>query len=229
MRIAAYNILEGGEDRTEQILRILRSIQPDAVAILEANDRSNVEWLATEMGMHLTFGQANNPYHIAWLTEGAPTTSRNDPHESLAKTLLSIEIDWDGEPITLFAAHLAPHKEDIERRLIESRTILDLIGQRKDSLSVLVGDFNAVPRSSVIDLIGADGFIDCYRAVHGDDDSDTRPVGDRNRRIDYIFGSAAMSEGLVSCAMRTGADAIAASDHYAIWAEFERVGDASAR
>jgi hypothetical protein len=53
VRVIAYNILEGGDGRLPQLARILRSGQPDVVALVEAT-RQNAERLAREL--ELVFG-----------------------------------------------------------------------------------------------------------------------------------------------------------------------------
>lgn len=219
MRIVCYNILDGGEDRLPGILAVLRELRPDAAALVEANDRANAEWLAANLGMHLTFGEANNSYHIAWLTTEPPVTNHNHRHELLEKTFLEVEVDAEGRRIQLFAAHLAPHPHHEARRLEELQAIGQILERRAHAPHVLVGDFNALQPSPEVALIQRAGYTDCYAASHPAN-VDTRPVGDPTLRIDYIFASDAMAEQLTACDMRTGPDAMAASDHYAIWAEF---------
>jgi endonuclease/exonuclease/phosphatase family metal-dependent hydrolase len=220
MRVACYNILDGGEDRLEQIRTVVHDIQPDFIAILEANDRSNVEWIAKQLDMQLIFGEANNPYHIAWLTAQPVIAHHNHRHEQLEKTLLEIEIDWHGNPVQFFATHLAPGKDDHARRLKETEIILQLVGRRARAPHVLVGDFNALLGSTVIETIERAGFTDCYRATHGATNQNTRPVGDPTLRIDYVFASQSLAGQLRACDMTTSDDAASASDHYPIWAHF---------
>ena len=219
MRIVCYNILDGGEDRLSTILAILRELRPDAAAVVEANDRGNVEWLAANLGMHLTFGEANNSYHIAWLTTEPPVASRNHRHEQLEKTFLEVEVDAGGQRVQLFAAHLAPHPHNESRRLEEVQAIGRILEDSARMPHVLVGDFNAVQSAPEIARIQQAGYADCYADLHPTN-VDTRPVGDPALRIDYIFASDGMAEQLAACDMRTGTDAVAASDHYAIWADF---------
>lgn len=63
--VLSYNILNGGQERLPHIANVIRRSQPDAVALLEANSRPNAEWLARELDMHLTFGEANSEFCIA--------------------------------------------------------------------------------------------------------------------------------------------------------------------
>src|SRR5205814_1471529 len=86
-------------------------------ALLEANDRPNAELLARNLDMHIAFGEANSPFHIAWLTRRPVLRRHNYRLPALAKTLLEIELPWEGtegsegpEPpaLHLFATHHVP-------------------------------------------------------------------------------------------------------------------------
>jgi len=45
-RVCSYNIKDGGTNRIAAIGAVIRNLQPDAVAILEANNRTLAEQLA---------------------------------------------------------------------------------------------------------------------------------------------------------------------------------------
>src|SRR5207253_2945784 len=119
-KVLHYNIREGGGGRLPAIASIIRRhssvAAPDAVALLEANDRANAELLARDLDMHIAFGEANSPFHIAWLSRLPVLRRHNHRLPILAKTLLEIELPWEGtqgsegpEPpaLPLFATHLA--------------------------------------------------------------------------------------------------------------------------
>jgi exonuclease III len=55
LRILSYNILAGGADRLPLISNVIRQQQADVVALMEARNRKNVEALAKQLGMSLTF------------------------------------------------------------------------------------------------------------------------------------------------------------------------------
>src|SRR5438270_8543559 len=108
LKLVSYNIREGGEGRLAAIARVLRQQKPDIVALLEASSRANVESLAQELGMEIGFGESNNPIgHIAWLSRLPIYRTANHRHHRLAKTLLEIEVRWEGMPLRLFATHLS--------------------------------------------------------------------------------------------------------------------------
>src|SRR5437870_2903366 len=106
LRLLSYNILMGGEDRLQHIVHVIEQQQPDAVALLEANERTNAETLARQLKMNLVFGTANNEFHVAWLSRLPIVRTENHRLAQLAKTLLEIEVQWEGIHITLFATHL---------------------------------------------------------------------------------------------------------------------------
>src|SRR5215472_12703184 len=58
--------------------------------------------------MSLTFGEANNIYqdHVAWLSRLQVIRTHNHRLPVFAKTLLEIEILWEGASLRLFATHL---------------------------------------------------------------------------------------------------------------------------
>src|SRR5438876_10318196 len=119
-KVLTYNICEGGAGRLPAIASVIRphpgAAAPDAVALLEANDRAGAEVLARNLDMHIAFGEANSPFHIAWLSRRPVLRWHNHRLPALAKTLLEIEVGWDGTEgsegaegaaLHLFATHLA--------------------------------------------------------------------------------------------------------------------------
>jgi len=234
MKIMSYNILLGGEDRIPHITNVIREQQPDAVALLEANSRENVETLARELEMQLIFGEANSEFHVAWLSRLPVVRSENHRLPALAKTLLEIELLWERRRVHLFATHLQ-HKREPEyeqKRADEVRAILDVMGHVNNRLRLLVGDFNTLrpgdstgvatdmPREAIPLLLRA-GYIDCYRRVHPIAPGYTFKLPEPSMRIDYIFASVEMALHLHRCAVVTSEEAQVASDHLPIITEFQ--------
>lgn len=91
LRLLSYNILHGGEDRLPLIASVIQGQRPDMVALLEANSHSNAEELAQQLGMNLTFGEANErtQTHIAWLSRFPVMHAENYRLPVFAKTLLN--------------------------------------------------------------------------------------------------------------------------------------------
>src|SRR6266511_1672164 len=160
LRVLSYNIQHGGlpvspsgrpdpqagPDRLPAITEVIRAAHPDLVALQEANSRPNAERLAHDLGMELIYGEANSPFAVAWLSRRPVVSSQNHKLPSLAKTLLEIEIAWDGAPLHLFATHLVAgrREEDGARRAAEARDILASLAKVAGRPHLLVGDFNAV-------------------------------------------------------------------------------------
>lgn len=250
LRILSYNILEGGKDRLTLIGSVIQQQQPDVVALLEARSRSNVEALAQQLGMSLTFGEANNinQDHVVWLSRLPVARMYNHRLPVFAKTLLEIEILWNGTPLVLFATHLkaGQDQESEHRRVAEMQAILAILRSLSDQPHVLVGDLNTLhptdqpnmpeyiatlrergetmlepqfPRQ-VIPLLLEAGYVDCYRALHPTISGYTSHTTHPALRVDYIFASAPLARRLHGCDVVIGAETETASDHFPIWAEF---------
>lgn len=241
MKILAYNISDGGDARLSLIAALIRQQRPDAVALLEANSRANAEWLAWELGMQFAFGEAHCACHVAWLSYLPIRRRANHRHAALAKTLLEIEVSWEGEATYLFATHLASRHEPPEP-VDEVPIILGLLAPLGARPHLLVGDLNAfrpgdpvgippvgvvprgdatgdTPRRAIGQLLDA-GYLDCYRALHPDTPGYTYPAVAPWLRLDYVFAAPQLAERLAACNIVTGSEAAQASDHLPVWAVF---------
>jgi len=241
LRVLSYNLREGGGDRLAGIGDIIRRQRPDAVALVEATSRATLA-LARDLGMKLMFGEANGEYHVAWLSRLPIRRIENHRLAVLAKTLLEIEVVWAGDPLRLFATHLAS-RHDPHSPAEEIPAILDVLSRVAESPHLLMGDFSAlspgdligtpphgeekrgeavegVPREAIRLVLEA-GYTDCFRTVHPADPGYTYPSTTPWLRLDYIFASAEMAPRLRSCDIVIGKEAERASDHVPIWAEFQ--------
>ncbi|HLI07907.1 MAG TPA: endonuclease/exonuclease/phosphatase family protein [Ktedonobacteraceae bacterium] len=219
------------------------------MALLEANSRANAELLAQQVGMRLIFGEANTEFHIAWLSRLPVLQAENYRLPMLAKTLLQIEVAGKGGPVALFATHLNAGRrpEDEQVRSREARAILDVLHTLGEQPHALVGDFNSLhptdeanlplylttaaeegednlsaeplPRQ-VIPLVLEAGYTDCYRALHPAEPGYTYAAPNPSLRLDYIFASPSLAGRLLACDRVTDAEAMIASDHLPLWAEF---------
>jgi exodeoxyribonuclease III len=250
IRILSYNILAGGEDRLPLIASVIQQQQPDVVALQEARSRSNAEALAHQLGMSLTFGEADNTNkdHVVWLSRLPVLHAENHPFPIFAKTFLEIEVLWKGMPLALFTTHLKAGQdlEGEQRRIAEMKAILQLLQAHQNQLQVLVGDFNtlhptdhpdisayvavlkargeAAPTPQfprkVIPLLLEKGYVDCYRALHPTTPQASSYTSHQALRVDYIFASSQLAERLSACDIIREGDAQRASDHFPLWAEF---------
>jgi len=244
LRILSYNIWYGGQDRLPLIADVIKQQQPDAVALLEANSRSHAQQLADDLDMQLIFGEANSAFHVAWISRLPIVRWENHRLPELYKTLLEVELSWDGSPLCLFATHLhaGRWREDDERRAQEMHAILSVLREKADQFHLLTGDFNTVhptdtpgsrprpeddvPRLAlssrlVIPLLLEASYIDCYRTLHPNKPGYTFELPEPLwLRPDYIFASRHLASHLTACEVVTDPKAINASDHLPIWAEF---------
>jgi endonuclease/exonuclease/phosphatase family metal-dependent hydrolase len=252
LRVLSYNIQHGGvpvgpdgrldpergPDRVAAIAEVIRGEQPDLVALQEANSRSNAEWLAKQLGMSLAYGEANSAFAVAWLSRLPILSSQNHRLPSLAKTLLEIDVVWDGAPLYLFATHLVAGRRepDGERRAGEARDILAALEGRSGRRHLLVGDFNAVhpgdsfgqppggqpaeyiARRPIQHILDA-GYVDCFRHLHPDEPGYTYEATHPWVRIDYLFASPGLAERVQACDVVTSPGAERASDHLPLHAE----------
>jgi exodeoxyribonuclease III len=100
LKVLSLNIQEGCGDRVQSIVALLRAQDADFVALLEANSRDNAQVLARQLGMALTYGEANCPSAVAWLSRFPLRRIENHRTPALAKTLLELEAIWDGARCT---------------------------------------------------------------------------------------------------------------------------------
>ncbi len=247
LRVMSYNILMGGEDRLPHIVNVIRGQQPDVVALMETNSRANAETLARELEMQLIFGEANNEFHVSWLSRLPLLRSQNHRLPELTKTLLEIELFWERRHVHLFATHLQSGRdaEHEWQRVEEMRAIIEIMRRAGDHLHLLVGDLNTLrpgdptgvsqlpadiaeekskevahlPRE-VIPLLLAAGYIDCYRLMHPGAPGYTFKLPNFYLRLDYAFASPEMVLHLHSCDVVSNEEAKIASDHLPIVAEF---------
>jgi endonuclease/exonuclease/phosphatase family metal-dependent hydrolase len=167
-RIVSYNILAGGYSlrekgtrRTDQLVRIIRSAQPDIVGVAEAiNPRMKagpmvIEEIAARLGMQLiTGGESGNyrDYQIALMTR-LPivyTKVHNRPG-IMARPLLEVCVEEeDGQQLTAFVTHLSAAfnrgRGGGGIRLREVREVLKITAPLREQgrPHVLMGDFNSM-------------------------------------------------------------------------------------
>ena len=239
MRILAYNIWDGGGDRLDVIADVIRGVDPDAVALVEATVES-ASTLAADLGFELSFGEVDGLFdlHLAWLSRLPIRRARNHQLRELSKTLLEIQVAG----IRLFATHLASrHEEHAHPRVEEVRAILRIL-ERVHGPHLLVGDFNAlqpgeavgkpppgvVPRGDalpdadriVLSPLAHAGYVDCFRALTGEPGY-TYTAQTPWLRLDYAFASHDVAPRVSSCAVITGDLAARASDHLPVVVEVE--------
>lgn len=241
LKLMSWNIQEGGEDRLDAIAAVIRANKPDCAALLEADSLPNAEALAAELRMTLTYGAANCPSAVAWLTAQPPVNSENHRLPQLAKTLLEIELRWDRAPLRLFATHLGS-RWNMQQPEDEIISILEVLEQRGGDFHVLAGDLNALrpgdpigtppsgeirrgdaaegaARLTIRRVLDA-GYVDCFRHIHPRRRGFTYSSEAAWLRVDYIFASPALTRCLDDCEIINTRLTRRASDHLPVMASF---------
>ncbi|HEX9035873.1 MAG TPA: endonuclease/exonuclease/phosphatase family protein [Ktedonobacterales bacterium] len=246
LRVMTYNILEGGGERMPLIRDVIRGQSPDVLAVQEATDRELIESLARDLEMRLIFGEANTRYSMAWLTSLPVLRAENHRLPELRKTLLEIEVEWEGRTLRLYNLHLKANPEAESQRLVEIQAILRATGPADNQPTLLAGDFNAIaphdrfvgdfqfpdeevafaerayqlPRLVMSEALNA-GYIDLFRALRPADTGYTAKTPTPVIRIDYLLASPALAVRAVSCNRVDGALQVYSSDHLPVRADFE--------
>lgn len=151
-RILSYNILFGGGERIERIARVIRTVDPDIVGIVEALDEEKIKELAASLQMHYC---TNASPDGSWQTSIALLSRlpilRSAVHARpgvIVRPPLEVTLaEAHGEKLTAFVAHLVAgfsHGRANDRaRAGEVREILHLL-RSNHGPHLLMGDFNAL-------------------------------------------------------------------------------------
>ncbi len=144
LKVMHYNILFGGDERLEQIFKVISDINPDICGILEAvgwyDKKEEIRELAKKHGYgFFEIAKANSRHNIAVISKKELKVSALN--ENIRHVVLNAEV-LEGEFTgTLFSfCHLSPVDEDM--RLIE---INEIIKNTKDYKNkVVMGDLNSL-------------------------------------------------------------------------------------
>lgn len=153
LRVATYNVLLGGGGRWGEIIRVLKALDADVVALQEAEDRAAVEAAAEQLGYQVIFGTAPSPRHQAVLSR-VPVTRWVNHHDPAIFLRNSLEV-WLEPPlgsevgqICLHTVHLtaAFHRRGRAEpeRVRELAAVRGHAARHPELAHLVVGDFNAV-------------------------------------------------------------------------------------
>lgn len=246
LRAMTYNILVGGEEREPFIRDIIRSQDPDIIAIQEANDPAIADTLARELGMHIVFADGASPFHLALLTRLPVITSAIHQAPEMTKGVVEIETVWEGRPLRVFNTHFKANPDQEPQRVAEVDAFLKLTGPANDGLTLLMGDFNSLnpvdtftpnpemsdedvafaqgayaqPRLVIPRMLNA-GYVDLFRQRRPGEPGYTAKTPTPAVRIDYIFASPSLAARAVYCDRIESPLVILASDHMPVRADFE--------
>jgi endonuclease/exonuclease/phosphatase family metal-dependent hydrolase len=197
VRLLTYNIREGGVGRAEELAEVIRSANPDFVALQEARDPAVVERIATLTGLRFC---GSRPSHSTGFLSRLPVVNHAWRHPPRTRhAILEVSLA-DGMP-RVFVVHLRAwfSKWSEQNRVRELRGLLDGIKEQlareKNAFAfhVLAGDFNALAPGeafdpspmpawirgmiwlsgrdiarTTIDMMRTEGYVDAWRTLHAD-------------------------------------------------------------
>jgi endonuclease/exonuclease/phosphatase family metal-dependent hydrolase len=159
MRIASYNILDGGEGRADPLIEVLLAQRADVVALVEAEDTTVLERIARRMNMDYVHAPGNQSGASALLSRFPIRDSINHAafHPAISKSLLQASVVDPAGKIWQFGVvhlHARAAEEDERKREAELDVVLKVFqplrAHREPHL--LLGDFNANSPVQQIDL-----------------------------------------------------------------------------
>lgn len=244
MSMVTFNLHHDREDwpaRRKVILRELRSLHPDAIALQEVIQKPHVRnqaaWLARKLGYDYQFVSTDPPgrfkrYGNALLTR-RPVLARND--HLLAplgdyRTVAHLRIDVDGQPVNVYATHLNERADESGSR-IRGEQVADLLKFIADTAGdapvVIAGDFNALVDAGDLSAL-RNHYGDSFGSVHVNNElaqvsTLNRHYFDAPLRIDHIFFQ---QDRLLAREARIlfdqpYAEGRWASDHYGVWTRLQ--------
>lgn len=233
LRVLCYNIHHGegvdGKLDLEHIARVIRSVEPDVVALQEVDKNTQRTGkvdqpaeLARLTGMQAAFGGnlafQGGEYGNAVLSRWPITRRKNHLLPSFdrgeQRGVLEVEIAWPQapQPLVFFATHLDHRSNDQERRE-SAKFINNLAAALGDRPALLAGDLNDTPDSSALKL-----FEQVWTRANREP-LPTIPVGQPKRQIDFILFRPANRWNVVEVKVLPEATA---SDHRPIFAVLEQ-------
>lgn len=251
LKVMTYNILNGGENREQNILEVIQSVQPDIVILQEVYKSAFLQNLGMALNMQPFFGSGNRKRHVALLSR-LPIRSISSHHPSFPiwNNVIEAEIEYRANrTLKVFGIHAKANLGVIWewRRWREAKYILKQISPYSDKLCLIAGDFNAIaPNDAVVTsrmpkwlklilwLQGnriyrfsiraylKAGFTDSFRYLNDGEDGFTLPPPNPNSRLDYVMVNNALKQCLKKCWIVHEPSMVEkASDHYPVVAEFE--------
>ncbi len=251
LRVMTYNILDGGQDRENDILTVIQTANPEVVIIQEVIDEDIFQSLARKLEMKHFVGKSNKERKVSLLSR-LPIENFKSHHPSIPIWHNFIEAKVrlpSGETFRLIGVHLKanPWIGFELWRFLEIRYITTYIRQYSNDPCLIAGDFNTVaPKDRIItstmpnrlkfilwlqgnrvyrfairSLISS-GFVDCFRLKNPNDDGFTLPPPAPNTRLDYIFVNQSMEKYIKNCwVVREPNNITKASDHYPVMVELD--------
>lgn len=235
LRVLTYNIHHGegidGRLDLERIARVIRSAEPDLVALQEVDNRTmrtgqvdQAAELARLTGMNVAFGgnldYQGGKYGNAVLSRYPIARQRNhllprlDDGEQRGVLEVEVELPGEGPPLVLLATHL-DHRRGDRERIASAKAINELIGKAADRPAILAGDLNDLPDSPTL------GEFSRLWKNSNDEPLPTIPVAEPARQIDYVLFHPAERWNVIETKVLEEA---VASDHRPLLAVLELKG-----
>ena len=229
LRVMTYNIqghaASRRADHVPKLAEVITAAAPDVVGLQEVHCRTRAfagnqgEQLAALTGLNLVFGKScamdGGEYGNAVLTRGTVIASQVHalPGSGEPRSLLQVDIEWNGGAFTFFNTHLAAWGRLL--RLARLRQIAHLgdITARGPLPHILVGDFNVTPAAEEMRTLLEHGHL----RMCGEQREPTFPM--TRQRLDYVFCDPRW-EFVRSEIIRRGP-----SDHWPILTEMRLAGD----
>jgi endonuclease/exonuclease/phosphatase family metal-dependent hydrolase len=234
MRVVSYNIQFGGRGREQAIAQVLRAAEPDVVVLQEATDTRVVERVAH--AANLPFWFSRRGFSVALLSR--QHVAHCYWHRTYKTRHPILEAAIGG--LTVFGVHLQPYFSgwSERRRIREIATLVKMAEPYRDRPHLLLGDFNAIAPSDVVDMrrmprrvrmliqfsggvirtsairsLMDMGYVDGFRALHPDEPGATLPAFSPHIRLDYAFLLPALLERLREITVIKSRLVPGASDH----------------
>jgi endonuclease/exonuclease/phosphatase family metal-dependent hydrolase len=144
LRICSYNILYGGKDRIDDIVKVIKKIKPDICGILEAedwqNNKKNFKKLAKNLGYSFfDIAKANSKHSMAIFSK-LPLNIKSIKMGFRHVVIHAILRDGPFKGLSISFVHFSPVSEKM--RLSETANLLNYLS--KFSEKIIIGDFNSL-------------------------------------------------------------------------------------
>ena len=227
LRVLSYNIHHGegmdGRIDLERIAGVIRSVQPDIVALQEVDRKTErskgvdqAEELARLTGMKMFYGKTiphqGGEYGNAVLSRLPAKLVANHPLPGQEpRGVIEIDAQLKGAHFAFFATHFDATRDESFR--LDDAAGLVKLASGLDKPGILAGDLNTVPDSAVMARLEAQWLRAGNPSIFP-----TIPVGTPRRQIDYVMVRPVERWRVIEVKVL---DEAIASDHRAIFAVLE--------
>ena len=184
MRLMTYNILDGAQERLDDVLAVVADRSPDVLALQECNGfdeagGARLRQVEHALGMRGLLARSDSGYHVALFCRPHLLPTEIPQPQGLTRAAACARLQGELGELEVVSLHLDPH--DAASRVGE-------IGRVLQSLSftcpaVLMGDFNAIS-SFDVKALAPQAWPQRYRDRHGctEQGIDTRALDQLSER-----------------------------------------------